>query len=127
MATIACVIDATYQENTIKATWEGLVSGSVTGAPIPSNWLDYSDRSIQVVGTFGGATVTIQGSNDEGVTYGTINDDTGTALTFATTSGLIKQATTICAGVRPSVTSDTGTTDLDVIAICHRPRSGQEG
>ena len=64
MATIACVIDATYQENTIKATWEGLVSGSVTGAPIPSNWLDYSDRSMQVGGTGGGATVTIQDSND---------------------------------------------------------------
>lgn len=126
MATIPCIIDATYQENTIKVSWSGLVSGSVTGAPIPPNWLDYSDRSIQVVGTYGGATVTMQGSNDEGTTFGTVNDAFGTALTFAITSGLIKQVTEVCAGLRPSVTGDTGTTDLDVIAICRRPRSGQE-
>ena len=125
MATIACLVDATYAENTVKFTWEGLVSASLAGAPIPPNWLDYSDRSIQVLGNFNGATVTIEGSNDEGVTWATVNDAFGTALTF-TIAG-IKQLTEVCGHMRPLVSSAGASTDLDVIAICRRPRSGQEG
>lgn len=126
MSTIAAVIDAAYRENAIKITWEALVSASLPGAPISSKWADYSERSFQVVGTYGGATVTIQASNDEGVTWGTAGDKQGTALTLATTSGLIKQTNDVCSAMRPLVSSADGTTDLDVICIARRPRSGQE-
>lgn len=42
------------------------------------------DRSIQVFGTFGGATLTVQGSND-GTNWNTLHDETGAALTFTAT------------------------------------------
>lgn len=39
------------------------------------------DRSIQVFGTFGGATLTVQGSSD-GTNWSTLHDESGVALTF---------------------------------------------
>jgi hypothetical protein len=41
----------------------------------------YPDRTIGVYGTFGGATVTIQGSMDNS-TWSTLNDYKGNALTY---------------------------------------------
>jgi hypothetical protein len=42
---------------------------------------DYADRSVQVEGTFGSATITIEGSND-GTNWETLRDPQGVALTF---------------------------------------------
>lgn len=39
------------------------------------------DRSVQVLGTFGGATLTVQGSYD-GTTWASLHDESGVALTF---------------------------------------------
>lgn len=41
----------------------------------------WSDRTVQVVGTFGAATVVIQGSNDN-TNWVTLNDSNGAALSF---------------------------------------------
>ena len=124
MATIAATVDATFTENATKVTWTSLVAASLNGEPIPENWSDFSDRSVQVIGTFGGATVTMQGSNDGGTTWNTLNDAFGTALTF--TAGGIKQVTEVCGHMRPLVSSASGTTDLTVLCIARRPRSGRE-
>lgn len=124
MATIAATVNAVYHQNTIKVTWPSLVAASLDGDPLPENWLDYSDRSIQVKGTFGGATLTIQGSNDDGATWNTMRDAFGADLTF--TAGAIKQLTEVCARMRPLVSAAGGSTDLTVVAICRRPRSGKE-
>lgn len=55
-----------------------------TGNPVTLT--DGADRSIQVEGTFGGATVTVQGSND-GTNWETLRDPLGNLLTF-TAAGL---------------------------------------
>ena len=125
MATIVALVDGTFTENSIKVTWTSLVSASLNGDPLPENFMDYSDRSIQVLGTFNGATVTMQGSNDNGTTWATVNDAFGVALTF-TTAG-IKQLTEVVAYMRPLVSASGASTDLTVVAVCRRPRSGQEG
>lgn len=122
--TIAAAVVARYETNAIKVTWADLVSANLDGAALPSHWMDYSDRSIQVTGTFNGATVTMQGSNDDGVTWNTLNDAFGAALTF--TTGAIKQLTEVTAYMRPLVSSAGASTDLNVIAVCRKPRSGQE-
>lgn len=41
---------------------------------------DAADLSVQIIGTFGGATVIVQGSNDDGTTWATLNDLGGTAI-----------------------------------------------
>lgn len=72
----------------------------------------YSDRSIQVAGTFGGASVTIGGSND-GETYHALTDTQGNALTL--TSGSLKQIVELPIYLKPRVFGGDGTTNLKVI------------
>lgn len=89
--------------------WENLTQTDLDGQPIAVS--RRSDRTVQVIGTFGGATVTIQGSLD-GTNWATLNDLQGTALTF--TSARIEGVSEIVTYIRPLVSGASGTTDLDV-------------
>lgn len=62
----------------IKTTWvlTGTDTGNAETAP------QYPVKTVQVVGTFGGGTVVIQGSNDGGVTWTTLTDPQGNALSL---------------------------------------------
>jgi len=70
----------------------------------------HADGSVQVIGTFGGATVTLQGSND-GTNWVTLTDDQGVAITF-TTAGL-KMFLPRTWKIR-AITAGGSGTDLDV-------------
>lgn len=72
----------------------------------------YSDRSIQVAGTFGGASVTIGGSND-GETYHALTDTQGNPLTL--TSAALKQIVELPIFLKPRVFGGNGTTNLKVV------------
>jgi hypothetical protein len=85
-----------------------MLTGDV-GSAVPN--ATFTDRSVQVTGTFGGATVTMQGSNDGGATWSTLNDAAGTPLTF--TAAGIKQVLEVSQFIRPSV-SGGAAADLDV-------------
>lgn len=50
---------------------------------LPISLTDFADRSVQVTGTFGGGTVTLEGSND-GTNWKTLRDPQGVALSFTT-------------------------------------------
>lgn len=79
----------------------------------------YSDKTVQIIGTFGGATVTVQGSNDGGTTWATLSDDQGTALAVtAATLALIAQNPR---SIRVITSGGTGT-DVDVYLIAKRGR-----
>jgi hypothetical protein len=78
--------------------WSGLATGD-TGTPQSDSSLP--DKSVQVSGTFGAGTVTLEGSND-GTTYLTLTDPAGAALSF-TAAGGPKQVLQNPKFVRPSV------------------------
>lgn len=84
------------------ATWTALATGD-TGKPVSGVGL--SDRSVQMTGTFGGATVVLEGSND-GTNYTTLTDTAGSALSF--TSAGLKQVLQITKYIRPSVSGGAG-------------------
>lgn len=90
-------------------TWSGLLSDD-DGEPV--RLAVYSDRAIQVSGTFGGASVTIGGSND-GETYHALTDTQGNALTL--TSGALKQIIELPIFIKPRVFGGDGTTALKVV------------
>lgn len=71
----------------------------------------YTDKSVQVTGTFGaGGTLTVQGSND-GVNWATLTDPQGNDLVFSSAKiELVSEATLY---LRPAASGD-GTTDLTV-------------
>lgn len=63
-------------------TWETLTeSDTAAAAEVP----DYPDKTVTVTGTFGSATVVIQGSND-GTNWYTLSEIDGTALSFTVAS-----------------------------------------
>lgn len=78
MATIA---SANILDNNKMNTATWALGIADTGLPVDMH--RWADRTVQVSGTFGGATVTIQGSNDK-ITWFTLNDNTGAALAVTT-------------------------------------------
>lgn len=94
--------------------WPNMHNGDV-GAPIAL--VEYSDRSVQVEGTFGsGGSVAIQGSNDL-TNFETLRDPSSTALTL-TTAG-IHGILELTGEIAPTVTAGDGTTSLTV-TLCVR-------
>lgn len=82
--------------------WLALATGD-TGAPVALP--NAADCSIQVTGTFGGATAVLEGSNDGGTTWVTLRDPGGTALSFTTAN--LKQVLEVVGLIRPSVSGGT--------------------
>lgn len=96
------------------STWGPMAAGDVA---TPVNLREYSDRSIQVSGTFGGATIAIQGSID-GVEWGTLGNAQGDPLSF--TSGRIEAVAELVAFIKPVITGGDGTTAITVSLIARK-------
>lgn len=108
MATIASSTNTTLTTVAFVAKWEGMAQGD-DGQPVMG--AQYTDKTIQVSGTFGGATLALEGSND-GVNYHALTDTQGNTLNI--TSAKIKQVVEATVYVRPVVVGGDGTTNLSV-------------
>lgn len=73
------------------------------GAPIEA--VEFADRSVQVTGSFGGASVVIEGSNDS-ATYGTLTDPQGNDLLVI--AAKVEMVTEVTRLIRPRVQGGTG-------------------
>ena len=98
------------------ATWPNLGQGD-DGQHI--QFAQYTDRSAQVFGIFGGASIAVQGSND-GANWATLTDPQGNDLLL--TSAKIEMITEATAYIRPLVVGGDGTTDLTVCMLCKESR-----
>lgn len=85
--------------NTNLASWT-LTTADHTGSDVVRP--GQSDRTVHVFGTFGGATVVIEGSLD-GVNFATLHDQGGVALSF-TSAGIFAVSENIFA-IRPRLSS----------------------
>ena len=83
---------------------------------------DFPEKSVQVTGTYGGGTLTIQGSNSNDPsagTFDTLNDPSSTALSW-TTGSRVEQVLENTVQIKPVLTGGDGTTDLDVFLVVKR-------
>jgi hypothetical protein len=103
MATTVTISPTAYDREApyMVATWSALTTND-NGDPVTS--AAWTDRSVQVDGTFATATVVLQGSND-GTNWFTLTDPLGNNISF-TAAGL-KQVLQAAVYMRPSVTSGT--------------------
>ena len=109
MATVTPSID-TAIVGVPRLIWEEAATGdTLTPYAITSQY--GLSASVQAVGTFGGATVILQVSND-GANWATARDVLGDLISFTTAS--YSEFTTSAAYIRPAVTGGTGD-DVDVI------------
>ena len=100
------------------ATWSALLltstaTGSNTGTPVEV--AGRADRSVQIDGTFDGASVSLQGSND-GSTWFILTDPQGNAITK--TSAGLEQVEELTLYVRPyASTSTNGNTSINITLL----------
>lgn len=118
MATKASTITQPGSNNSLKLiVWAALANGD-DGTPL--SFPDWSDRTVQISGTFGvGGTCVIEGSND-GVTYSTLTDSNGVALSI--TANSVKQINELPLFTRPRATGD-GSTAIVVSVLARRVES----
>jgi hypothetical protein len=117
MATIPHSRSGTGSTAVFVATWPSLAQGD-DGDALP--FAQYSDKSVQVAGTFGGATLRVEGSNNGGSTWATLTDPQGNDLLI--TSAKIEMVTEATVLVRPIVVGGDGTTSLTVSMLCKEVR-----
>lgn len=111
MATVSPVLKRTT-DGIPYIVWEGIVTGdTLVGYPLTEAWGLAS--SVQISGTFGGATVKLQQSNDNS-TYLDIKDVHGT--TVSATAAAIFELSLSAAYLRPSIASGSAN-DIDVIMV----------
>ena len=104
--------------NIRRVTWGNLANGD-SGDMIGPDLALWSDRSLQVGGTFGaGGNVNWEGSND-GVNFFTLSSPQGTTLAF--TSGALRQVLEGALYMRPRVTAGDGTTAIAVTLMLRLP------
>lgn len=111
MATVAPVTTFPFEtsRDVSVTTWANLLADD-DGEPV--RLAVYSDRSIQVAGTFGGASVTIGGSND-GETYHALHDTSGNVMTL--TEGKLQQIVELPIYLKPRIFGGDGTTLIKVV------------
>ena len=116
MSTIAHQRAATGSSLPFTATWAPLAQNDVGDA---MSFGQFTDKSVQVAGTFGGASVRVEGSND-GVNWAVLTDPQGNDLLI--TSAKIEMVTEATLHVRPAVVGGDGTTALTVVMLCKESR-----
>jgi len=105
--------------------WTPMVSANLDGYPFVC--AQYADKAVQVYGSFGGASVTFQGSNDYSngsETWATLHDPQGNAATLASAGVLQLLENTY--KVRPLVSGATGGTSLTIVLAASTPTANSD-
>ena len=123
MATISYTADNTVSGVRL-ITWSSMTSTNIDGYPFIC--AQFADKAVQVSGVFGGATVTLQGSNTAGGSevWATLNDPQGNTLVFSTAK--VEQVLENTYKVRPLVSGGDGTTSLLVVLCVSTPTAACE-
>lgn len=118
MSTKNTIVAINGNQNIVQVAYAGLLNGE-TGDVIGPDRDMWSDRSVQVAGTFGASgTLVWEGSND-GTNFFPLSSPAGTSLTF-TAAGL-KQVLEGVLYARPRVSAGDGTTNLQVTLLLRLP------
>lgn len=107
---------ATYPgKGVVNVTWSSLANGDDGRA---EDLTRFPDKTVQVKGTFGaGGTIILEGSNDGGTTYHTLNDSRGEGNALSFTAADMRIILENASLIRPRVTAGDGTTSLTVIIL----------
>lgn len=102
-------------DSAVLLAWS-LTTANTDGAPL--EWTQWADRCFQAVGTWGGATLTIEGSND-GTNWAPLSNAAGgTAATF--TANGAKTIIELPRYVRPNLTTPGSGATVAVTLLARR-------
>lgn len=113
---MATIVPTTVEEQIRAAAYRWTdYSTADTSTPIKVQNMQGLAGSVQITGTFGGATIALQVSND-GTNFVTLNDNIGAPITF--TSAGMREFSTAALFIKP--TSSGGTADNVTVTIVLR-------
>ena len=113
---MATIVPTTVEQQIQAAVYRWTdYSTADTSTPIKVQNMQGLAGSVQVTGTFGGATIALQVSND-GTNYVTLKDSTGSDITF--TAAGMREFSTAALFIKP--TSSGGTDDNVTVTITLR-------
>ena len=98
--------------------WTGgaTADGAATAVELP----EWADNCVQIIGTIGGATIVIEGSND-GTNFDTLNNAQGSPLSFTgITPTPVKQIVERPRYIRPKITGGAAS-GIGVYLLMRRP------
>lgn len=108
------VTQTILERRVLNAAWDTITTTNQTGDPaMVAPW---GEVTVHVFGTFGGTTITIQGSND-GSNWDELHFKGTTTAMALTSTTRIGAANEVPRFVRPSESGGDGTTDVDVILV----------
>lgn len=113
---MATIVPSTVEEQIRAAAYRWTdYSTADTATPVKVQNMQGLAGSVQVTGTFGGATIALQVSND-GTNFVTLKDGTGTNITF--TAAGMAEFSTAALYIKP--TSSGGTSDDVTVTVVLR-------
>ena len=116
MALAVSLQDISGDGSVMLATWNALDATNNVGNAI--NFAQWADRSVQMNGTFNSATVVWQGSNDGGVTWTTLTNPQGTAISH--NAAAMDAVTEVCQLARPNSSGGGAAQSVIVAAVLRR-------
>ena len=115
MAEVKAVVTNT-SSGAVRAEWPSVQAGDTCQ---PVDYDTHADRTVQITGTFGGASVAVQGSLEEvPVNWSVLTDPQGNDLNL--TASKIEMVVENTAFVRPAITGGDGSTDLNITLFMRR-------
>lgn len=119
MAAIAPTINYSSGDQTLVATWANVTEGDTFVSLGGGQYMDYADRNVQIIGTFGSATVVVNGSNDNS-NFAPLTDPQGNAI--SKTAAALEQITENTLFVKPTHSGGTSES-VTVIMVMRRNRA----
>lgn len=117
MATVTVAVEKVLHGEAMLYTWTPLTSANADGSAITAH--EYGDRTVQITGTFDGATVTLQGSND-GTNWVALTDPQGNGI--AKTAAALESVMETPRFTRVITTGGAGSQSITVTLFCRRTR-----
>lgn len=109
---VSYVNDGVVNRPRSTAVWEGIATGDTIGSLTVAGQSAVAS-AVQISGTFGGATVAMECSND-GVTWFTMIDSVGDPI--SATADAFHEISSSALYIRPAISGGTGD-DIDVILV----------
>ena len=109
------ITDISGADRVLRAVWV-LTTADHTGAALGAKYTEYADRTVYFLGTWGGATATVEGG--DGTTYVAITDPQGNAI--SKTVDAMEAMTELPEFTRPRLSSVGAGASVTVTMIMRR-------
>ncbi len=116
MASVAAAVERVKEGEAMLYTW-AITSTNTEGLSIDAH--EYGDRSVQFAGSFDGASVSLQGSND-GTNWATLTDPQGNALTKSASA--LETVMEVPRYTKVTSSGGGGSQSITVSLFCRRTR-----